>query len=275
LGNSSGQGLVNYNLSEIYLITCEYENAIETVENSIKIFNNLKNLNEEMESLFLLGKLSFIIGDYQNLNTVIEVMKSKILDEKIVDKHKTNYNFLQLLNAGSHGNIDEALKSYRFIKDRYRELDDKINFFFAEAQLISHLIKHTHYDEAGAELKDYYFLALCSDNKLFNAEKNYMLAILSMKNKTFGNSIDYLLEAFNYIDESGITELSWKVLYQLAEIYYERGNYSKSEEFNIFAMSVLDFIFNNIKNKKIKSILMESSERKEAYKQLLMMQHKY
>jgi serine/threonine protein kinase/tetratricopeptide (TPR) repeat protein len=275
LGNNSGQGMVKYNLGEIYLITCDYESAIDAVENSIKIFNNLKNLNEEMESLFLFGKLSFIIGDYQNLNTVIEVMKSKILDEKIVDKHKTHYNFLQLLNSGSKGNIDDELISYRIIKDRYRELDDKINFFFAETQLINHLIGLYHYNDAGEELNDDYFLALCSDNKLFNAEKNYILALLSLKSNTFGNSIDYLLDAFNYIDDSGITELSWKVLYKLAEIYYDRGNYSKSEEFNTFAISVLDYIFNNIKNTKIKSILMESSERKEAYKRLLMMQQKY
>ena len=275
LGNSSGQGMVKYNLGEIYLITCDYENAIEAVEHAIKIFNTLKNLNEEMESLFLYGKLSFIIGDYQNLNTVIEAMKSKILDEKIVDKHKTYYNFLQLLNLGSNGNIDDELISYRIIKERCRELDDKINFFFAETQLINHLIRLYHYNEASEELKDDYFLALCSDNKLFNAEKNYMLALLSMKSNIFGNSIDYLLDAFNYVDESGITELSWKVLFKLAEIYYERGNYSKSEEFNTFAISVLDFIYNNVKNIKIKSILMESSERKEAYKRLLMMQQKY
>jgi hypothetical protein len=102
-----------------------------------------------------------------------------------------------------------------------------------------------------------------------------MLAILSINNKSFGNPIDYLLEAFKYINESSITELSWKVLFQLAEIYYERGNYSKSEEFNSFAISVLNYIFNNIKNEKIKFILMESSEIKDVYKKLLLMQQNY
>jgi serine/threonine protein kinase/tetratricopeptide (TPR) repeat protein len=275
LGNSSGQGLVKYNLGEIYLLTCEFEKSIEAIENSIKIFNHLKNLNEEMESLFLLGKLSFIISDIQNLNFVIEVMKEKINDEKIVDKHKINYNFLRLLYSISNGNLEDEVNSYRIIKSQYRELDDKINFFFSAVQLVKELIKLGYYDEAAIELEDSYFSAICSENKLYNAEKDYMLAILSINKKSFGNPIDYLLEAFKFINESSITELSWKVLFQLAEIYYERGNYSKSEEFNSFAISVLNYIFNNIKNEKIKSIVMESSERKNVYNKLLLMKQKY
>src|ERR1035437_1648763 len=275
LGNSGGQGLVQYNLSEIYMLTCEFEKSIEAIEKSIKIFNNLKNLNEEMESLFLLGKLSFTIDDLQNLNITIEVIKERINDEKIINKHKINYDFLMQLNSISNGNLDETVKSYRIIKDQYRELEDKINFFFAAVQLIKLLIKLGYYDEAASELGDNSFSALCSENKLYNAEKNYMLAILSINRSSFGNPINYLLEAFEYINESSITELSWKVLYRLAEIYYERGNYSKSEEFNSYAISVLNYIFNNIKSEKIKSIIMDSPERKEVYQRLLIMQRNY
>jgi tetratricopeptide (TPR) repeat protein len=137
------------------------------------------------------------------------------------------------------------------------------------------MIKLGYYDKAASELEYDSFSELCSENKLYNAEKNYMLAILSINKNSFGNPIDYLLEAFKYINESSITELSWKVLYRLAEIYYERGNYSKSEEFNSYAMSVMNFIFNNIKNEKIKSFVMESSERKEVYQKLLNMQKNY
>lgn len=275
LGNRSGQGLVMYNLCEVYLLACEYEKAIETIENSIKIFSNLKNLNEEMESLFLLGKLFFVIGDLQNLSTVIEVLKNKITDEKVIEKHKVNYNLLTLLHSGLSGIIDDEIKSYNRIKDQYQDFDDKINFFFVSVQLVNLYIKVGSYEEAASVLRDDHFSALCSENKLFNAEKNYMFALLSTNKNSFGIPIDYLLEAYDYIKISGITELSWKVLFRLALNYYERGNYSKSEEFNIFAIAVLDFIFNNIKNEKIKSIIMENPERNDAYKRLLIMQKSY
>jgi tetratricopeptide (TPR) repeat protein len=275
LGSRGGQGLVKYNMGEVYLLTCEFEKSSEAVESSIKIFNNLKNLNEELESLFLFGKLSFIIGDMQNLNITIKAIKEKIKDEKAIDKHKINYDLLKQLNSIIEGNFGDTVESFRIIKNQYQELDDKNNFFFVSVQLIQLLIKLGYYDKAASELEDNAFSELCSENKLYSAEKNYMMAILSINKNSFGNPIDYLLEAFKYINESSITELSWKVLYRLAEIYYERGNYSKSEEFNSYAMSVMNFIFNNIKNEKIKSFVMDSPERKEVYQKLLNMQKNY
>jgi len=200
---------------------------------------------------------------------------NKIGDNSYFSIYKINYKFLKLLCSMPGGNLEDQVKSYRIIKDQYRELDDKINFFFASVQLIKQLIKQGNNDEAASELKDNFFSELCAENKLYYAEKNYMLAILSTNNNSFGNPIDYLLEAFNFIKESSITELSWKVLFRLAEIYYERGNYSKSEEFNSFAISAMNFIFDNINNVKIRSFVMESSERKESYLRLLNMKKNY
>jgi tetratricopeptide (TPR) repeat protein len=174
-----------------------------------------------------------------------------------------------------NGNINEVDIYLRSIKGQYLELEDKLNCYFASIQLINLLLEHQKYEEAALELEEKSFVELCSENKLYNAERNYLLAVLSINLKTIGNPVDYLFEVYNYINEFSITELSWKVLYRLAEIYFERGNYSKSEEFNTFAISVLDFIFNNIKDEKIKSIVMENPERKEVYKRLLMMKQNY
>ncbi|MDR3611025.1 MAG: protein kinase [Ignavibacteriaceae bacterium] len=275
LGNSSGEGLVQYNLAEIYLFTCEYEKSIEAIDKSIKIFQNIKNLNEEMESLFLLGKLYFTICDLQDLNIVIQELKEKMEDEKIVEKHKLNCNLLSQLYSISNGDFYEAENTFRVIKGQYLEQEDKINYFFVSSQLIKLLIQNGNYEEVLSELEDKSFIKICSENKLYNAERNYLFAVLTINNKAFGNPVDYLLKALNYINESSITELSWKVLYQLADIYFERGNYPKSEEYNTFALSVLNYIFNNINNKKIQSYVIESSERREVYQKLLMMQKNY
>jgi tetratricopeptide (TPR) repeat protein len=266
---------VQYNLAEIYLFTCEYEKSIEAIDKSIKIFQNIKNLNEEMESLFLLGKLYFTICDLQDLNIVIQELKEKMEDEKTVEKHKLNCNLLSQLYSISNGDFYEAENTFRVIKGQYLEQEDKINYFFVSSQLIKLLIQNENYEEVLSELEDKSFIKICSENKLYNAERNYLFAVLTINNKTFGNPIDYLLKALNYINESSITELSWKVLYQLADIYFERGNYPKSEEYNTFALSVLNYIFNNINNKKIQSYVIESSERREVYQKLLMMQKNY
>jgi serine/threonine protein kinase/tetratricopeptide (TPR) repeat protein len=273
LGNSNGQGLVNYNLGEIYFLTCEYEKAIEALENSIKIFKTLRNLNEEMESLFLLGKIFYTITDLQSLNIVIRELKEGIENEKAFNKHKINYYLLNQLYSFASGSVEETITALSEIKDQYLEIDDKLNYFFTADQLINIRINLGFLNDAASDLNDKSFIDLCTQDKLLYAKRNYLFALLSSKDKIFGNQIDYLLEAFKFINESSITELSWKVLYHLADIYHKRGNYSKSEEYNSFAMSVLNYIFNNINSEKIKSFVMES--RKEVYKELLEMQKKY
>jgi len=83
------------------------------------------------------------------------------------------------------------------------------------------------------------------------------------------------MEAYGYISEFSIIELTWQVLFQLAVFYYDRGNFSKSKEFNTYAVSVLDYIFDNIKSIKIKRMVIESADRKEAYDKLKLMQSHY
>ena len=135
----------------------------------------------------------------QNLNITIKAIKEKIKDEKAIDKHKINYDLLKQLNSIAEGNFEDTVESFRIIKNQYQKLDDKNNFFFVSVQLIQHMIKLGYYDKAASELEYDSFSELCSENKLYNAEKNYMLAILSINKNSFGNPIDYLLEAFKYI----------------------------------------------------------------------------
>jgi serine/threonine protein kinase/tetratricopeptide (TPR) repeat protein len=275
LGNSSGQGLVHYNIAETYLLTCEFEKAFDAVGSSKKIFANLKNLNEELESLFLYGKICFNIGDIRRLQIIIDEMAEKIKDNKVIEKHRINFSFLKQLNPPAGGDTDKSLKSLRSISDWYLGKEDKNNYFFSAVLVINRLISFGLYDEAFSRLQENSFISLCSENKLYNAEKNYITALIAINKNSDINPVDYLLKAYEYISESSITELTWRVLFKLTVLYYERGNYSKSREFNTYAVSVLDFIFSNIKNAKIKRMVMEQEDRKGAYNKLKFMQSNY
>ena len=276
LGNSSGQGLVEYNRAETYLLTCEFEKAIYAVENSIKIFANLKNLNEELESLFLYGKISFNTGDMQKLKIIIDEMAEKIKDNKVFEKHRINHDFLKYLDpAAVSENIDESLKTMKSIRDWYLKNEDRNNYFFSAVQVISNLIRLKLYGEAFSEIHEDSFAILCGENKLYNAELNYLKAIVAANKDSAGNPVDYLTHAFNSVSELSITELTWQVMYRMAVLYYDRGNFPKSKEFNVYAISVLDYIFNNIRNGKLKKVVMEQPERKEAYNKLIFIQSYY
>ena len=272
LGNSSGQGLIQYNIAETLLLTCEFEKAIDAVGNSIKIFAALKNVNEELESLFLYGKICFNAGDYNRLQIITEEMGEKIKYNKVIEKHRINYNLLKQINPLSAEKGDEPLIS---IRDWYREKEEKNNYFFSSVLVINHLISAGHYDDAFDELEDNYFTGICLSNKLYYAEKDHLAAIISIYKVSAGNPVDYLMKAYEFISEFSITELTWKVLFKLAEIYFERGNFSKSKEFNIYAVSVLDYIFNINKNIRLKRLIMEQGDREAAYNKLKLMQSKY
>jgi tetratricopeptide (TPR) repeat protein len=275
LGNSSGQGLVQYNIAETYLSTCDFEKAIDAVGKAIKISDNLKNLNEELESIFLYGKICFNAGDLKGLQIIIEEMGEKIKEIKIIEKHHINYNFLKQLNSISDVGTEGSLQSLRDIRNWYLEKEEKSNYYFSAVQVINYLIRAGLYDEASFEVQENSFTSICSVNRLYNAERNYLTAVISISNDSAGNSIDYLIEAHKFISEFSITELTWQVLFRLAVIYYDRGNFSKSKEFNKYAVSVLDYVFNNIKNSKLKKHVMNRFDRKEAYSKLKHMQSLY
>ena len=275
LGNSSGQGLVQHNIAETYLLTCEYGKAIDAIGNSIKMSASLKNQNELLESLFLYGKICFAAGDQQTLKIIINQMSEMIKDEKVIEKHHINYRLLNLLYSEDSVDTIEFITSLKILGDWYLQNEDKNNYFFAAVYIIRYMIRIENYDAAFIELEAESFTKLCSENKLNNAEKNYLEGVVALNKDSIGNPIDLLLDTFGYISEFSITELTWQVMFKLSVIYYERGNFSKSKEFNIYAVSVLDYIYNNIKSSKIRRIVMEQADRKEAYSKLKSMQKYY
>jgi hypothetical protein len=182
---------------------------------------------------------------------------------------------LKQLQTAAGGDTQESLQYLSATRDWYLEKEDKNNYFFSAVQVINCLIRMGLYDEASTELQSNSFTIICGENKLFNSEKNYLSAVIASNKDSTGNPVDYLLDAYGFLAESTITELTWKVLFRLADLYYDRGNFPKSKEFNIYAVSVLDYIFNNIKNNKIKRLVVENPERKEAYNKLKLMQSNY
>ena len=63
------------------------------------------------------------------------------------------------------------------------------------------------------------------------------------------------------ISEESITELTWKILYEIGIYYYSRGNLLKAKNYIIYSKSLITFISENIQDNKIKSIYLTHPER--------------
>ncbi len=80
--------------------------------------------------------------------------------------------------------------------------------------------------------------------------------------------LEYFEKAFEIIENESITELTWKILFEITNLYWERGNINKSKKPRIYAYELINLIGENISNSKIRSAYFNHPERKKALEKL-------
>ncbi len=270
LGNKKGYGLLLINLSEIYTITCEYQNAIDYLNVAINSFRQLENIDEELEALFLLGKLSFIIGDYEGLKGVVKRYESYMAENNLNEKHK---NYLQLLTIIIKQNEDpkyDTMELLKHLRNFFLEEKNFYDYMFITSFLIKNLIQKKSLDDAIDILNSKELIKICEENLIFEAERNYLIGfVINLKPSLDTKSpIDYYNIAYDKISNTYVTELTWEILFSLTKSYNERGNLKKALEFGKYALSLINFIAGNIKDYRLRNTYLEKDERKEALEKL-------
>ncbi len=265
LGIKDGQGLVKSNLGEVFLSMCEYQNALDSLKDSIELFRQLQNKEEELQAMFMLGKLYFIIGDFERLNQIIKEFESE-MKESTADKHKTNLQYLVCLFDTSGGQLIDVLESLIRIRNKISIEEGKYDYFQCTMIIINILLKLDKSNEAYNELQSDFMNKICSENFLLDAERNYLLGKISESNPSLGlkSQIDYYQSAYELIQNLHVTELTWKILFALSDSYNQRGNLNKAKDFVKYSKALINFIASNIKDSRLRKIYLEEHERKEA-----------
>lgn len=270
LGNIAGEALALYNMGEIYFVTCEYQKSIELLNSSVKIFSRLKNLNEELESLFLLAKVYYIAGDFKQFKFITEIILNKTQKEPVSEKHKLNCSFLRVLVSIADDEnilIAERLKE---IIVKYGEFGDKINYVYSSFITAEYYIKKKLYEEAYDIINDEILIEYCKDAPVLIAEKNYIEGLIAKESDLcVKEAFDYFLDAADFLQTSSIFEITWKVFYNLGELYKERGSLTKAEEYFIYTRSVLEYILNIISDSTLRYSIINSPARKKAFRELV------
>ncbi len=264
VGNTQGEGLVQYNLGEIYYLTCNYQKAFDSLKISREIATVLQNTNEELETLFLLGKFYYTIGDSDKLKVILYDFKKLLGKEALAEKHKNNYNYLKILSIFKTNISNDLVIGLREVRKIFLEDESKYDFFSATVNLVELLLKLNLSGEAYNELCADEFDELCSNNYLFEAERYLLLGRISAKDLSLklDPSIDYYMRSYNLIEETSITELTWRVLYAIATYYIDRGNFLKANDYIKYSKSLMIFISESIKDNQLKTIYLEMPVRK-------------
>ena len=271
LGNKKGYGFLLFNLSEIYLLTCEYQKAIDYLNTAVNSFEQMKNIDEELEALFLLGKAYFILGDYENLSMVFKRFNTFSIKDELNEKHKSYLQLLTILKQSyekPEANSHESLNNLRqfFWEGKYY-----YDYMLCTSFLVQNLIQTKELDIALDILNSFELIKICKKNLIFEAERNYLKGIIVNLDPTLSlkTQIDYLNIAYEKIEDTYITEITWKVLFELANIFNDRGNLKKAQEYSKYTLSIINNIANNIKDYRIKSIYLTEKGRKAVLDKLL------
>jgi serine/threonine protein kinase len=265
------------NIGEVNLQICDFQNAYENLLKSIELFGKLNNPEEELNILFLFGKYWYSIGDVEELYQTLNKFEFISLKEnKKSEKKEINHQYLKLLYEMLSGKIilqeNEILQLLRSCLT-IQEHNYYIEIICTYSEF---LIKNCKFNYAFELLNTENLDKIIEQNSIFGAYIYYLRgkiaqAAQGLKEKP---SIEYFESALNLLEGQSITELTWKVLYEITNTYWERGNFHKAKKARIYAYELIIMIGENILNSKIRTAYFNHPDRKQALEKLILMSKK-
>jgi hypothetical protein len=132
------------------------------------------------------------------------------------------------------------------------------------------LIQQSRYNEAIEEMNRSKLVELCSQNSILEAEREYFLGIIS-KNFTSDLLLPplvYFEKAYELVKDENISELTWKVLFEISELYIERGNLNKAKHFVTYTRELIYLIAERIESPRLRAAYLRQDERLNTLKKL-------
>ncbi|MBT8379692.1 MAG: protein kinase [Ignavibacteria bacterium] len=262
LGNQLNYGLTLLNLGETLLSICEYENSLETLEKAKGVFVQIQNFEELSEVHMVLGRLYSVIGFTDRLKEIVDKYEDNIEKNNLPEKYKLNSKFLHLLLSSSV-NTRIEISQLKFVTEQFKNYDDKSNYSACIFLLIKKLVAENNFNDALKEINDKYLIDLCSQNSILEAEREYFLGIISQNYAS-----DYLLpplehfeKAYALVKDERISEITWKILLAIAELYIDRGNLSKAKAYTIYGKELIYFVSENIQTPRVRAAYLKEMER--------------
>jgi tetratricopeptide (TPR) repeat protein len=135
------------------------------------------------------------------------------------------------------------------------------------------LLDSEDYENTLKLLNNKEFIKAIDQKNIFMAQREYLLGKIALviKDEKLKSPIDYFEYAYSLIENQSINELTWKVLYILADTFWERGNFHKAKKPRLYAIELLEMISEHIPNNKIRTAYKERKDRKQVIEKLKLM----
>ena len=270
LGNNKNQGIVLSNLGEVYLTTCDYQNAFDSLEEARSIFEAVKNLDELIPVLLLSGYFYFTIGSPENLEELYQYTTQLLSNPKLKERFRKELLLLKIIKTIS-SNEEIEIEELKEVRDRFLNGEDLKNYVTVNTILVNYLIRFNLFAEALVELNHPQFNKTCNENNIYNANREYLLGKVATffdKGSSWSH-LEHFEKAYELLSNECIVEITWKVLFELAQCYGKRGNISKAKDFIIYTRDIITLIAENIESTQFKTAYLQKEERRVAMDELL------
>lgn len=273
MGNQNERSLSINNLGEIYLQTCDYQNAFDNLTKAAELFSKMKNRDEQLNTLFVLGRFWFVIGEFEELRNIINQYEYFLMTGETKGEQSDFYlrylKFLLKLNDNTLSDVKNAVSSIIETSITISENDLHVESILLSAE---QFLKLGEIDKALSFLSDTDFIKFTEHNIIFKAQRELLLGKIAYftQSENLKSPIEYFETAYNLIEDESISELTWKILFIIAETYWERGNFHKAKKPSYYAYELINMIGENISNSKIRAAYFNHPERKKALEKLIL-----
>jgi serine/threonine protein kinase/tetratricopeptide (TPR) repeat protein len=260
------------NIAEVLLEVCDYENSFENINSSNKLFIEIKNTENELNTYFLYGRFWFQIGNSEELGIAINKYELNLLTSSTnQDSYQLNLLSLKILykiltdeNSKNQDEIDQLFTKIKLNED----FENCIIIFYI---YIEYLIKSKRFEYASGLLTSELNTKIIEQNTILQAHQYYLFGKIAQQEQGLLDlsSIEYFEKSYALLEGESVTELTWKVLFEIANGYYERGNFYKAKQPRIYAYELINLIGDNIVNKKIRNAYYNHPVRKQALEKLI------
>jgi len=269
LGNNLSRGLVLWDLGEVYIASCDYENAFNSLSEAHNLFSKMHNYPELADVLFMQGKLYYRIGAHNKLENIIDNLQHIIRNNSLNNSHQIFHRLLVQIVSYCKKNI-VIVDELKTIRDEMIMRNDNHNFVEVTMLLIQFYISNPSYRKAIEELNKEELIELCSQNSILEAQREYFLGIISknLKSEELLPPLVYFEKAYDLIKDEYVSELTWKVLFEISELYIERGNLTKAKFFVTYTRELIYYIAEKIESPHLRAAYLRNNERMTALKKL-------
>ncbi len=201
------------------------KNSYNSLIKSSSLFEKINNIENKVESLFLLAKFYFALGNLSKIEEIINECRIIEGNNHLSIKYENYIKYIKLVSFNDYY-IDKTKEQIKNICDVFIKFNDDYNFAKTYLLLAEKLVIYEMFDEAVVVINDTNLIDACRSKSILEAERLYILGKISSNNKSIveESSIDLYKRSLNLIKDENITELTWKILLKIAEYYSNRGN---------------------------------------------------